>query len=206
MTSFHEIRMPANLASGFTGGPNFHTTLMALGSGYEKRNIDWSRERRIWTLTHWMESALDIAAFQTFFMNRYGRAYGFRFQDLADYQITPWQNIGVGDGSNKLFQIFKAYSDGTYTFNRIIAKPVTGTVQVRVNGSPLTEGPGASKFTVDYTTGIITIGSAPAPTQPVDVQCQFDVPVRFDTDKLDINMTTLQIANLESVTIVELKT
>jgi uncharacterized protein (TIGR02217 family) len=38
MASFHEVRFPDNIAYGATGGPEFATTVVATGSGHEKRN------------------------------------------------------------------------------------------------------------------------------------------------------------------------
>ena len=45
MTGFHEVRFPDNIAYGATGGPEFATTVVATGSGHEKRNVNWSEAR-----------------------------------------------------------------------------------------------------------------------------------------------------------------
>jgi uncharacterized protein (TIGR02217 family) len=42
MSGFHEVRFPDNIAYGATGGPEFATTVVATGSGHEKRNVNWS--------------------------------------------------------------------------------------------------------------------------------------------------------------------
>jgi uncharacterized protein (TIGR02217 family) len=41
----HEVRFPDNIAYGARGGPEFATTVVATGSGHEKRNVDWSEAR-----------------------------------------------------------------------------------------------------------------------------------------------------------------
>jgi uncharacterized protein (TIGR02217 family) len=45
MSGFHEGRIPDNIAYGATGGPEFATTVVATGSGHEKRNVNWSEAR-----------------------------------------------------------------------------------------------------------------------------------------------------------------
>ena len=48
MSSFHEVRFPDNVAYGATGGPEFATTVVATGSGHEKRNVNWAQARGRW--------------------------------------------------------------------------------------------------------------------------------------------------------------
>ncbi|HVJ44712.1 MAG TPA: DUF2460 domain-containing protein [Dongiaceae bacterium] len=205
MSGFDEIRMPANLAAGAVGGPGFSTTVFPLNSGFEKRNQNWAKSRYRWTLTHWMKSDADILAMITFFQRRAGKANGFRFQDLADYQVTAYQQFATGDGAATQFQLNKTYTDALGSYQRIIKKPVTGTLSIKAGSSVITEGVGSSHFTCDYTTGIVTIGTAPALSTAIYWTGQFDVPVRFDTDQLDINFHLLRIGSAEGLDIVELR-
>jgi uncharacterized protein (TIGR02217 family) len=48
MSGFHEVRFPDNIAYGATGGPEFATTVVATGSGHEKRNVNWADARGSW--------------------------------------------------------------------------------------------------------------------------------------------------------------
>lgn len=72
----------------------------------------------------------------------------------------------------------KRYNVGGYEHVRTITKPISGTVAIKVGGSPVTP------VGIDHLTGRVTFGSAPgsAPTATFE----FDVPVRFDTDKLPV--------------------
>ncbi len=45
IASFVEVQFPPKISAGAKGGPGFSTTVTALSSGAEKRNVNWSRER-----------------------------------------------------------------------------------------------------------------------------------------------------------------
>lgn len=181
---FHEVRFPDDIAVGATGGPMFKTTLLELANGFEKANIDWSLAKGKWDVAQGFRSRADLDVSRGFFYARYGRSYPFRFKDWGDYQIIA-QSIGVGDGATTVFQIFKSYSSGGYDYLRPIKKIVAATYVVKVDGVVLVEGAGAGKFQIDITTGRITFGTAPASSKDVTISCEFDVPVRFDTDHFD---------------------
>jgi uncharacterized protein (TIGR02217 family) len=201
MSSFDENRMPANIAAGAVGGPMFSTSVYQLSGGSEYRNQNWLYPLHQWTLTHWMDAASDFATMKNWFWSHFGKAIGFRFQDLMDYQVTSYQQFGTGDGSQTQFQLTKAYS----TASRLIKKPVSGTLGIKVSGTPIVEGAGAGKFTCDYTTGIITFGTAPSAAAPITWIGQFDVPVRFDTDQFAATHETANTSHLDGLTIVELR-
>jgi uncharacterized protein (TIGR02217 family) len=44
--SFHEVRLPARLAFGSTGGVERRTEVVTLASGYERRSTPWAHGRR----------------------------------------------------------------------------------------------------------------------------------------------------------------
>jgi uncharacterized protein (TIGR02217 family) len=71
MTGFHEVRFPDNIAYGATGGPEFATTVVATGSGHEKRNVNWAQARGRWDVA----SGLKINELIAFFRARRARAY-----------------------------------------------------------------------------------------------------------------------------------
>lgn len=209
MVAFHEVQFPTDISLGATGGPQFKTTIMELGSGFEKRNVDWSLTRAKYDIGAVPRPRAALDTLIAFFYARLGRAYGFRFKDWGDYQITA-QSIGIGDGANHTFQVYKSYVSGGYEFDRPIKKIVAGSYAVAVDGVVLVEGAGAGKFQIDLNTGIITFGTAPASTKVVTFTGQFDVPVRFDTDWLDINIALAYpngaaIGSWPSLTLLELR-
>ena len=45
MPSFYEIQLPTQFTVGTRGGPQFLTSIIVLGSGYEQRNVEWTKAR-----------------------------------------------------------------------------------------------------------------------------------------------------------------
>lgn len=220
--SFHEVQFPQGIAYGAVGGPGFKTSVLTRASGYDDRRSEWDTPRARYDVSHGIKNQLELDELLAFFYARRGRAYGFRFKDWADYKSCPVkrnvsptdQVIGTGDGVNRQFQLVKVYNDGDQTYVREIKKPVPGTVRVAINGFELTTG-----WSVDTTTGIVTIHSAPhvdgesllidfigdeyfvlggdppAAGTVITAGFEFDVPVRFDTDKC---LTTIEHYNVHS--------
>src|SRR5690606_4080000 len=142
--SFHEVRLPARLAFGSTGGVERRTEVVTLGSGFERRSTPWAHGRRRYLIGAGLRSLDDMAEPTAFFEARRGRLYGFRFRDFADFKsCEPGgaisgrdQELGQGDGSRTAFQLLKRYGDAV----REIPKPVAGSIQVAVAGQELASG------------------------------------------------------------------
>lgn len=167
----------------------FDTTVIELDSGHEKRNQNNSRVRGLWDVAYGVRTMTNLRDIRDLFLVVRGRAYSFRFKDHSDYQIPDdlngYQVIEAISGSNVVYQAKKTYTKDAFTFDRTIVKIVNGTLVVRDNSVVQTEG-GGSDYTVDYDTGLITFNSTP--TGPVDIQCEFDVCVRFVEDKIDFEL------------------
>ena len=71
---------------------------------------------------------------------------------------------------------------------------------IAVGGTPVAEG-----WTVDTTNGQVTFSSAPADGAAITAGFQFDVPVRFDTDKLAINLTNFAAGEVPAIPLVEIR-
>lgn len=203
MTAFHEVRLPARLAFGSTGGVERKTEVVTLASGFERRASPWANGRRRYLIGAGVRSLDDAATLVAFFEARRGRLYGFRFKDFADFKScapsgtvsATDQAIGTGDGTTAAFQLTKVYGD----FARDIRKPVAGTVVAAVNGGT------TSAFTVDTTTGVITFTSAPASGVAVTAGFEFDTPVRFDTDRIDVTLEGFDAGRLVAAPLVEVR-
>lgn len=200
--AFDEVRLPQCIERGAQGGPRFKTTVMTLSSGFEKRNQDWSETRGEWDISYGIKEREDLDDLIAFFYARRGRARGFRFKDWSDFTLNK-QTIGLGDGVVDEYQLFKRYTSGSIDYDRALTKIVTGTLLVYVND---VLQPGGN-YTIDYNTGIITFGAMHIPGMGtvVSAAAQFDVPVRFDIDKLAINMQQVDQGSLPQITLVELK-
>lgn len=203
--AFVNERMPDSIERGAKGGPGFLTTVLELSSGFEHRNQEWERARQAWDIGYGMQNKEDYTTILDFFMVCAGRAHGFRFKDWTDYEIGTVddpQVLGASTGTSVRFQAIRVYSVGTYSFVRKITRLVEGTVSVYDNGVLKTEG---SDYTVDYDTGGIVFGTSPPMGHIISIVAEFDVPVRFDTDVLNIEVTWEEAAEVPQIVIKELK-
>lgn len=208
MTGFHEILFPLDIALGSRGGPERRTDVVTLGSNREKRNARWARSRRRWEAGYGVKTFADLASIVDFFEERRGRLYGFRWRDRSDHSSglpgrapTPIdQTLGQGDGARKSFQLVKTYGAAYAPYAREIAKPVTGSLRMAVSGVELDP----AQFSVDATTGLVTLGTAPATGALVTAGFLFDTPARFDTDYLDIDQTGFEAGEIPKIPILEI--
>jgi uncharacterized protein (TIGR02217 family) len=196
--AFDNVRLPIDVERGAQGGPVFSTTVLQLVSGHGKRNQNWSQTRGQWDVGYGIQHKEDMQAVIDFFYARRGKARGFRFRDWSDYELDG-QQIGIGDAAETEFQIFKRYSSGGVDFDRILTAVVADTLEVRLAGV-LT-----AAYTLDALTGLVTFNAPPGLSVSITATCEFDVPVRFDTDQLQINMATFEAGTMPNISIVELK-
>jgi uncharacterized protein (TIGR02217 family) len=207
--AFHEVRLPARLAFGSTGGVERRTEIVTLGSGFERRSTPWSQGRRRYLIGANLKSLDDMETLTAFFEARRGRLYGFRFRDFADFKsclpggtVTPLdQSLGVGDGVRTTFELGKRYGEGEEAVTRRIHKPVEGTVRVAVDAVELE----SAAFDVDGTTGIITLAVAPTAAAVVKAGYEFDVPVRFDADRIDVTLESFAAGRMAAVPLIEVR-
>jgi uncharacterized protein (TIGR02217 family) len=206
--AFHEVRFPDNIGRGARGGPERRTQIVELASGAEERNASWANSRRRFDVAYGIRRADDLAAVVAFFEARNGRLHGFRFKDWADYKSgipsqAPGpqdQLIGTGDGSTTAFQLVKHYASGGQTWTRAIAKPVTGSVRIALGGVEQPSG-----WSVDTTTGVVTFSAAPGAGVAITAGFEFDVPVRFDTDVLDVRLDFERLGAITSIPLLEIR-
>ncbi|RBO54373.1 TIGR02217 family protein [Rhodovulum sp. BSW8] len=208
--AFHEVRFPANLSFGSVGGPERRTEIVTLANGYEERNSPWEHARRRYDAGVAMSSLDDVEQLIAFFEARRGQLYGFRWKDWSDYKscrpsgaVDPEdQVIGIGDASTVEFQLRKTYASGSQSYLRPIAKPVAGTVSVAVDGRQLFA---PVDFAIETSTGIVTLAEPPGMGAVVTAGFEFDVPVRFDTDRIQTSVESFRAGEVPSVPVVELR-
>jgi uncharacterized protein (TIGR02217 family) len=211
MTAFHEILFPLDIALKSAGGPERRTDVVTLGSGREERNARWAHSRRRYDAGYGIKTFEALAAVIAFFEERRGRLHGFRWRDRLDHSstapgasVTPTdQAIGVGDGAATAFQLVKTYGAVHAPYARPIVKPVAGSVRIAVDGVEAGEG---TAFTCDAATGIVTFlpGHVPATSAAVTAGFLFDVPVRFDTDYLEVDLASFAAGAIPKIPLVEI--
>jgi uncharacterized protein (TIGR02217 family) len=211
MNPFHEALFPLEAALRSRGGPERRTDIVTLGSGREERNARWADARRRYDAGGGVRSLSDLMAVAAFFEERRGRLFGFRFRDRLDHRSSAAhgppaptdQPIGVGTGALAAFQLAKTYGQSFDPWRRAIRKPVAGSVRLAVDGVEKAEG---ADFTVDASTGVVTFlpGKLPPPGAAVTAGFAFDVPVRFDTDRLDIDLASFEAGEAVSIPLIEI--
>ncbi|WP_297975104.1 DUF2460 domain-containing protein, partial [uncultured Amaricoccus sp.] len=135
--------------------------------------------------------------------------YGLRWKVWTDFKscapsaapAATDQRIGTGDGAAKAFDLGKAYRSGAQSYLRPIRKPVEGTVRVAVSGVTLAAG----AFTVDVTVGRVFLTAAPADGAPVTAGFEFDVPVRFDSDRITTSLAGFAAGEVPSIPVIEVR-
>jgi uncharacterized protein (TIGR02217 family) len=212
MPAFHEVLFPLDIALKGAGGPERRTEIVAVGSGREERNARWAHSRHRYDAGYGVKTLEALSAVVAFFEERRGRLHGFRWRDRLDHSsaapgiaVSPLdQVIGTGDGVTAAFTLRKTYGSVYAPYQRPIVKPVPGSVRVAVDEMEAEEG---TEFTVDTATGIVTFlpGHVPADDAAITAGFLFDVPVRFDTDYLEVDLSAFTAGAIPKIPLVEIK-
>ncbi len=210
MNGFHEVRFPLRVALGSSGGPVRRTDIVNLSNGREQRNQRWRDSRRSYDAGSGVRSLADLYAVLEFFEARRGQLYGFRFRDPVDWASCPPggtvaatdQIIGTGDGVTASFQLVKTYQDAGGGWTRRIVKPVQGTVLVSVDGVAVS----GAAYSVDVATGMVRFATAHVPGSGALIEAgyEFDVPVRFDIDRIDVNLAHFNAGRIPTIPLTEI--
>lgn len=192
--AFHDDAIfPANIAIDSTFGWGFQTSILTSTTGAEQRVARREQVLHTGDVGTGIQDPEQLLELKAFHLARRGALYGFRFKDPLDHLSTDADpcdpatvvsdtdvTLGAGDGTTTQFQLIKTYSSLGNTYTRTITKPIDGTVVIAVGGV----SQGASDFSVDYSTGMVTFdsGSIPASGQDVTAGFEFHTPVRFDAD------------------------
>ena len=212
MPAFHEVLFPLDVALGARGGPERRTEVVTTGSGREERNARWAHARRRWNAGYGVKSLEALSNVVAFFEERRGRLYGFRWRDQLDHSsAAPGlesshedQLIGTGDGARASFQLVKTYGAAHAPYARPITKPVAGTILVAVGDVAAEEG---VDFDADPASGLVVFraGFEPGAGAAVTAAFLFDVPARFDTDFLEVDLAAFAAGEIPAIPVVEIR-
>jgi uncharacterized protein (TIGR02217 family) len=197
--AFHQVRFPLDVALGARGGPERATDIVTLQSGREERNQRWAQSRRRYNAGYGIKSRADMQTVLAFFEERRGRFHSFLWRDGLDHSSNGQQPLGTGDGTTTAYQLIKRYGAAFDPYDRPITKPVAATVDVYVDGTP------TAAFAVDALTGIVTFEAAPGVGAVLTASFEFDVPVRFDVDRLDIELSGFDAADAPAIPLLEVR-
>lgn len=208
MDDFDDVLFPIGISIGSSAGPEFSTEVTEVASGFEQRNRNWAGARRRFNVAPGVRTIADHEALLAFFHARAGRARGFRFRDWSDWKScsvraspSPTdQLLGTGDGAQQFFQLVKTYGSGPAAHVRRITRPVAGSVRVALGGIEQAGG-----FTVAHDTGLVIFDSPVPAGVAVTAGFAFDVPARFDTDRLEASAPVPGVMRFDEIPIVEIR-
>ena len=232
--AFYEVRFPDDVSYGSAGGPGFATQIVGLDGGAEQRVTRWSNARRRFNVAYGVKSYAQLQNVIRHYVAVRGAANGFRYKDWSEFTtaIDGQSAITTANGAEvflhtltaadeaaatftvqlrKLYKVTQGASE-TQTVARNITKPVLNTVKLwkKATGdvAPVAV---ASGWTIDYTTGIITItnwaGTGAVEGDEVYGGCEFDLPVRFSKEidgLLSVSLDSFDTGSAESIELVEL--
>ena len=195
---FHDDAIfPSQIAVDSTFGWGFQTAILTSKSGSEQRVARREMPQHVGDVSTGILDPEQLLELKAFHLARRGALYGFRFKDPLDHLSTDAdpcdpetqisytdQVIGSGDGVETQFQLIKTYVDGNHEYVRKITKPIDGDnpVLIGLSTGATTVQLGASDYSVDYSSGIVTLATAPAADQNVTAGFEFHTPVRFEAD------------------------
>lgn len=170
--SFIETRLLEQLSYGFSGGPTWNTRKVGLRSGITRRNIQRSRPLHSFTGSFDRRDSVAIATLLATFNATRGAAYGFRFKNPMDYEVTD-SPLVTADGTVQEVQLTREFTFGLETVQVPVRKP-NNDVQLYANSVAI----GSS---VDTTTGIVTFTANNGDV--ITWSGTFDLPVHFVNDE-----------------------
>ena len=186
---------------------------MLLSSGHEERNTRWADSRRRYNAGTGVHSIADLHTLIDFFEERRGRLYGFRWRDRGDWKSCPPDETPAagrpGDRHGRQRDRRLPAREDVWRRHR---DPIAhdreagrrARCALRSTARQQTEG---TDFLVDTATGIVTFqpGHVPDDGAAVTAGFEFDVPVRFDTDQLTMNLSTFEAGDVPNVPVVEIR-
>jgi uncharacterized protein (TIGR02217 family) len=201
--SFDDVLFPVSLGREASVEPGFSTAIVETAGGTEQRNADWADARMRFDAGPGVRGEAELGALIAFFRARRGAAAAFRFRDPFDDSSNGMsgvpgaadQLLGVGDGVRTDFALVKDYGGQ----ERRITRPVAGSVRASVGGVERLSG-----WTLAQK-GVVSFAVAPAAGAEVRAGFRFDVPVRFEEDRLQVSRATFLAGEAASVKLVEVR-
>lgn len=212
LSSFHDVLFPTSISFGATGGPERRNEIVSLTSGREKRNARFSQSRYHYDAGTGVKSLDDLHDVVAFFEARRGSLHAFRFRDPFDAKsCRPGdapsaldQPLGIGDGVTSRFALVKVYGEGEDAYRRLVRKPIVSTLRVAVDGVELSA---PDVFFFDDASGELVFADDATPGDGLAVTCgyAFDVPVRFDAERIAISLKAFKAGQIPSIPLVEVR-
>lgn len=199
------------------GSPRWSTDIAMADGGDEQVNERWAHPLNRYTLPEAVRTMTVFNAIRDHWLVMRGPAHTWPFRDPLDFAsvplaapntapaVTPYdQDLGIGDGVTRTFQMQKTYARGAQEYVRTIALPVVASVRIGRDGASSPPQEMLSGWSVSRTTGIVTFDTAPANGEVLTWGGYFDVPVRFESDdSFDGIVRTFGVGGFADITLLE---
>lgn len=202
-----DARLSRDIEVGAIARPRYATDVIRTEGGFEFRVPRWRYPLFTFEFNiepgdptdanYQFESGETLGQFIDLWHAAGGMDETFLFRHWGDYQAVD-NPIGLGDGSTLTFQLYRVYERGIVQRLRKITRPVFGTVTAKVDGVD-------AAIDVDPETGIITFGAAPALGAEITASFEFDLPVRFDDDALEVVALTAKLDQPVNIVLQEVR-
>jgi uncharacterized protein (TIGR02217 family) len=217
---FDDAILPHSIdARGVTTGISDSLEVTHLKGGGRETNRNWSAYKRRLNIAFSARKQLDAYVIRRFW-EALGPGNTFLARDWNDWNTTAGSmeegnaalitNIDqpTVDLGSDTYQLVKVYAEATATTTRNITKPANDgnlVVSSDEGAGPvaLTEG---VDFTVDYSTGIITLLGSPTPAgspSPIRWGGAFYVPVAFASNDISQQLVGYQASGFPGIQLIE---
>lgn len=173
---------PERISFGARSEPEWLTDLAEAFSGFESANQNWTQARHRYDVSLSVRTATDYVTVREHFHTVRGRSKGFLFKDPLDYAVATSQGVTSETADSDGWQMYKRYGSGADKYDRIITRPVSGSVAIYRTRSAVTTNVTAD-CTIDHDTGVFDV-TGDANGDVYTWSGEFRVPCRYDVDRL----------------------
>lgn len=183
---------PINESFDIQTSLQFDTTILRNDRGTEQRVVNWQSPLRTYNISKKLANRTDIQTLGNFYNLTKGSKNSFLYLDRSDhYAATDAAKfiafnitsqgvlLPVADGTRTEFQLIKKYTVGDNTHYRIITQPIANTINLKRNGSTVTNWTIGSNGKITFQT---------PPTGILTADFKFYVPVRLEQDNFDFQL------------------
>lgn len=182
--------------------PRFNTIVQRTASGKEIRSALMSYPLWEFELSYDVLRGdainLELQTLMGFFEQMLGSCTAFNYTDPTDYSVTS-QAFGTGDGITTQFQLLRTLGGFIEPIQNV--NSITGIYD---NGSPVTQGAGAGKYTIN-STGLVTFGTAPASGHALTWTGTYYFLCRFLDDIAEFNNFMYNLWDCQKVGFISIK-
>ena len=169
------------------------TKIATSASGREIRSPRWSAPIYKWSAPINVLRDPETQQLLTAFMASYGQCGLIRYMDPFDHTATG-QTIAIGDGTTTSFQLIRTIAGYT---DVVRAPAIVSAVHVG--------GVSATGYTIDSSTGILTLTAPPAAGSIISCDFTFYFLVRFSSDELQLADIAAGLRSVEDLSLVSVK-